>query len=425
MRTRKKIILVGPPFSGHLHPLLEIGMNLRATSDVVVVSTPGAAAEASSLGLASREILAADEGAVWEIAEPGSSVKGNPILLYRQLKANVALLQGLKTELDLIFRTEQPDLVIADFTVPVAGICAKEQGIHWWTTMPSPCVIETPDGPPAYFGGMAPAASWPESLLHSSLRLATKIFKRSMWMLFRSQFRTIGFPGIYRADGSERVYSDERILGLTISEIEFPATYPSCFRYVGPVLHTPVETGPPPRFFHDGRLRILVTLGTHLPHAKAALAETVRAIAKRHPEIVFHFSHGKNSGVPIETGEENFQNLPYVSYGRHISEYDLIVHHGGSGVMNHCLYHGKPAVVYPHDYDQFDHATRLVAAGLALRVLEREDLGPVILQALADKALHERCRVMAENCRTYHPMESIRQWVDEMQPSARPSDEVF
>lgn len=221
-------------------------------------------------------------------------------------------------------------------------------------------------------------------------------------------------------DGSERVYSDERILGLTIPEIEFPRTYPSCFRYVGPVFYTPVETGPLPIFCPNGRPRVLVTLGTHLPHAKAALVETVRAIAQRHPEIVFHFSHGKNHGMPIETGEENFQNLPYVSYGRHLQEYDLIVHHGGSGVMNCCLYHGKPAVVYPHDYDQFDHATRLVAAGLALRVRERVELEPVILQALADKDLHERCRVMSETCRTYNPVESIRQWVDEMQPPVRP-----
>jgi UDP:flavonoid glycosyltransferase YjiC (YdhE family) len=413
MKARKKIILIGPPFSGHFHSLLGIGMGLHQTSDVIMISTPGAAAEASALGLASREILAEHEGAVWEIAEPGSNVKGNPILLYRQLNANVALLQGLKSELDLIFRTEKPDLVIADFTVPVAGICAKEQGIPWWTTMPSPCVIETPDGPPAYFGGLAPAGSWSESLMHSSLRLATKVFKRSMWMLFRSQFRAIGFPGIYRKDGSERVYSDERILGLTVSEIEFPGTYPSCFRYVGPVFHTPVETGPSPVFFPDGRPRVLVTLGTHLPHAKAGLSETVLDIAKRHPGIVFHFSHGRDHGARLPTGEENFQNLPYVSYARHLQEYDLIVHHGGSGVMNHCLYHGKPAVVYPHDYDQFDHAIRLVTAGLALRAREPKDLEPAILQALADKAMHERCRIMAESCRTYHAVESIRQWVDE------------
>lgn len=414
MKVRKKIILIGPPFSGHFHSLLGIGVHLHETSDVIVISTPEAAAEASFLGLASREILAEHEGAVWEIAEPGNSVKGNPILLYRQLKANVALLQGLKNELDLIFRTEKPDLVIADFTVPVAGICAKEQEIPWWTTIPSPCVMETPDGPPAYFGGLAPAESWPESLLHSSLRLATRVFKRSMWMLFRSQFRAIGFPGIYRPDGSERVYSDERILGLTVSEIEFPGTYPACFRYVGPVFHTPVEAGPSPVFHPDGRPRVLITLGTHLPHAKIGLAETVRAIAKRHPGIVFHFSHGSNHGAPVAEGEENFQNLPYVSYGRHLPEYDLIVHHGGSGVMNHCLYHGKPAVVYPHDYDQFDHAARLVTACLALRVRHPEDLEPMILQALADKLLHERCRAMAGTFQTYHAVESIRQWVEEM-----------
>jgi len=408
---RKKIFLIGPPFRGHLHPLLGIGSGLREKADVMLLSTPGGAAEAMSAGLDSRAILADKEDSVWKLAEPATEVKGNPFLLYQQLKENVALLPGLKAELEAIFQEEKPDLVIADFTVPVAGIVAREQGIPWWSSVPSPCVMETPDGPPAYFGGLSRAETWSDELLHAVLRKATRMFKRGMWWWFRAEFREIGFPGIYREDGSERVYSDDLVLGLSVPEIEFPGSYPPAYHAIGPVLHAPLENGDGPGFETDGRPHVLVTLGTHLPHAKVRVAEAIRMIAKRHPGVVFHFSHGR-SDVQIHgekvSGEGNFRSFSHVSYAAHLARYDLVVHHGGAGVMHHCLRHGKAAVVYPHDFDQFDYAARLVAKGLALRVKRPADLEGAILKALVDTEMRERCRAMAEIHRRYDALEFIR-----------------
>ncbi|REI36237.1 glycosyl transferase, partial [Xanthomonas oryzae pv. oryzae] len=41
------------------------------------------------------------------------------------------------------WRERQPDLVIVDFTLPSAGLAAQTMGIAWWTSMLSPCVIDT------------------------------------------------------------------------------------------------------------------------------------------------------------------------------------------------------------------------------------------------------------------------------------------
>jgi len=38
---------------------------------------------------------------------------------------------------------------------------------------------------------------------------------------------------------------------------------------------------------------------------------------------------------------------------------DVVIHHGGAGIMWHCIQKGIPALVYPVDYDQFDHAARI------------------------------------------------------------------
>jgi len=397
---RKKVFLVGPPFPGHLHPLLGIGCRLQAASDITVLTTPGGVASAESDGLAGTPILAHHEKAVWEIAEPGRNVRGDPVGLFRQLRANVSLLAGLKAELDGLFRAHRPDLVIADFTVPVAGISATQQSIPWWTTLPSPCVFETPDGPPAYLGGLMPATTRVQKIQHAALRSATRRFKQLMWLVFRRQFRAIGFEGIYRADGSEAVYSPQHILALGISELEFPRTYPPHFHLIGPVLHTPPDNIPAPHFESDGRPHVLITLGTHLRHAKADLAAVIRGIASRHPGMCFHFTHGDTSaGGPRTDG--NFHEYPHVSYAGHLSRYDLVVHHGGAGVLNYCLLHGKPSVVYPLDFDQFDNAARLGAAGLAVRARSLADMEAGIQRALGDVPMRNRCRAMSETLQRY------------------------
>jgi UDP:flavonoid glycosyltransferase YjiC (YdhE family) len=400
-----KIWLVAPPFSGHLHPLLGLGDALRGVADVKVLSTPRAAADCT---LPFQPILARHEDAIRAIAEPGREVRGNPWRLYRQLKGNIALLATLKAELTELLDAERPDLVIADFTVPVAGIVAMQRGVRWWTTLPSPCVLETPDGPPAYFGGLTPAATSWQRLQQAVLRQATRLFKRAMHRVFRGELTHIGFPSVYRADGSEAAYSSERILALGIPEIEFPRRHPPQLRFIGAVLHTPHDPTPGPEFPCDGRPAVLVTLGTHLRHAKAGLVDAMRAIAERNPGIQFHFTQGGASGSVVNHAP-NFEEHGFISYARHLGRYALVVHHGGAGVLNHCLRQGVPAVVFPHDFDQFDNAARLVAAGVALRVRRPAEIERAVLWALQDDAMKARCKELARVHARHDPGAAIRE----------------
>ena len=391
---RKKIMLVGPPFSGHLHPLLGIAKCLQSVAEVLVVSTPGGIKEAKIAGVCGHEILVEQEQQVWEIAEPGENVKKNPFKMWRQVQSNVSLMMTMKNELDAMICFEKPDLIIADFTIPVAGLSAMEHGVPWWTTLPSPCVLETPDGPPAYFGGQIPAQNTRQKMKHALMRMVTRQFKRCVWFLLREKFRLIGLQSIYRDDGSEAIYSPHRILALGVPEIEFQRTYPEHFQFVGPVLYTPPCTNSEPAFQDNAKPHVLVSLGTHLPHQKNALANVVRGIAQRHPDIVFHFTHGKQNAVTLSQSE-NFHEYSYISYSDHLPRYDLVVHHAGAGVMNHCLQHAKPSVVHPLDYDQFDNAARLVACGLAVLAQSRMELEGAILHALQDITLRKKCVTMS------------------------------
>lgn len=403
---RKRIILVAPPFSGHLHPIIGLALHLQPLAEVLVLSTPRGMRTAQTAGVHALSILEYAEEEVWAIAEPGKEVKGNPLSLYRQLRANIALMAGLRQELDRLYRVHQPDLVIADFTVPVAGWAAQQYGAHWWTTTCSPCVIETRDGPPAYFGGQTPAESWPQKLSQTGMRFATHIFKRTMYGIFQRELRSLGLSGVYRKDGAEAAYSSECILGLWMHELDFPCTYPAAFQMIGPVLYTPPFRHPPPAFTDDGRQRILITLGTHLRHAKAMVCEAVKVMAQRMPNVVFHFSHGQAQQAFVHI-EDNFHQYAYISYAKHLTQYDLIVHHGGSGILLHTLQHGKPAIVYPLDFDQFDNAARLISTGAALRARTITDLEPLIQHALEDTSLCNASKRLAKAMSAYQPQNKL------------------
>ncbi|RYD32057.1 MAG: glycosyl transferase [Verrucomicrobiaceae bacterium] len=409
-----RICLLSPPYSGHLNPLLGIGRELLPLAEVTVLSTPGAMRAVEAAGLRGYPIIREHEQLVLDIASPGQSVKGNPFLLFHQLKANVSLQTEVLEEVAAAMAELRPDLVIADFTLPVAGVAADRCGVPWWTHLPSPCVFETPDGPPAYFGGLVPAEAPAERVLHFLLRKATRFFKRLMYFLFRGTFREVGLTSVYRQDGSERVYSPECILVSAASEIEFPRTYPPHFQFIGPLLYTPpVEPEPP--VFVDGKKHALVTLGSHLGHRKDEIASAIRSLATGNPEWIFHFTDGNPQAGRCD-GEGNFRRYPFISYDLHLPRYDLVIHHGGSGVLHHCLKHGIPAVVMPMDFDQFDNAARLVWAGTAVRVDSLADLPTAFRQAAGNPAMKTECQRFARMLGNYDTGARIRWMVSEKFP---------
>ncbi len=411
--SRPRIDLVSPPFAGHLHPLLGIGRRLARDYEVRVISTEGAQAQIAAAGLSGRVVLPGRDAEIRAIVEPPHAVGSNPLRLNAQLRSNLQLLLAFREEILTLWTAEPPpDLLIADFTIPVAGSVAQDLGIPWWTSHPSPCVIETPDGPPAYLGGLRPGRGpfGPlQRLRDAAGRALIRTFKRGVYRLYREPIRALGVPSLYREDGSEAVYSPERVLGFSVPELEFPRTLPAAVELIGPVLYTPpTSTSTPEPPFREGRPAVLVTLGTHLPWKKDAMAEAVRAAALALPAIDFHFTDGQAGSDRFE-GQGNFHRLGYVSYGRDLSRYALVIHHGGAGVQFHTLANGTPALVLPVDYDQFDHAARLEVAGVARRV---RDLGRLALQVqatLEDERMGTACRRFAEVLRGY----SAEEWIAE------------
>ncbi len=368
MSRELRIDFVTPPFAGHLYPALDLASRLRSRGidGIRILTTAGGAPPIASAGFPFVEILPGHDQAVWSIANTRMQVGSNPRQMWRQVQKNLGLMHELKRQLTEIWQAEAPDLVIADFVVPVAGLTAKEMGIPWWTGMPSPCVLETKDGTPAYLGGWMPQNDFYGRARDWIGRKTVRTFKKMSAWMFSRPLKSLSIPSLYRADGTEVVYSPERILAYGMKEFEFERTWPDWFHFIGPLIIAPTLPGPELQW-DETKKTVLVTLGTHLPWAKSQAVELMQEVARKMPDTIFHFSRGRMGTREVEI-RDNLHLYDFVPYNAFLHRYDAAIIHGGTGITYTCIQHGVPMLVWPHDYDQFDHAARIVHHQLGLRL---------------------------------------------------------
>jgi UDP:flavonoid glycosyltransferase YjiC (YdhE family) len=378
--TRPRIELLAPPFAGHLHPILAIGRALRGIADIEVISTERAQNRIRAAGLNGIAVVPGADASLRAIVDPPHAIGAHPLRLHAQFRRSLDLLDAFASALGARYAQSRPDLLIADFTLPVAGAVANRHGIPWWTSHPSPCVIEAPGGPPAYLGGWMPGAGVLGRLRDNIATSVVRGFKTSVHRLHRRRLAALGFPSLYRDDGSEAAYSDECILGLGLRELEFERAWPAALRFVGPMLWSPPNVGAAVPDM-DGGTHVLATLGTHLGFAKNDLAAQLDTIARSNPVLRLHFSDGRLDDS-TNTVHRALQRHAWVDYPSWVPKMRAVLHHGGAGVMWECLRAGVPALVLPNDYDQFDHAARLQAAGVALRLRHPREIGTALRRLL-------------------------------------------
>ncbi|MFO0427850.1 MAG: glycosyltransferase [Planctomyces sp.] len=414
-----RIDFVAPPFAGHLYPLLDLACQLRERgfSNLRFLSTPEAETAVQLCGFDFVPLLEGRSHLVFEIADTQQRVGFHPGRLLGQLRMNLSLMNDFRSQLKSVWTESLPSLVIADFTVPIAGFLARSLGASWWTATPSPCAMETPDGPPSYLGGWMPRHDFQGRLRDALGRLTIRSFKNTVHWMFRDSLRQLGLEKMYRNDGYESIYSDATVLIAGVPDFEFATRWPTAALFIGPLTNSPPFPHHPPDF-RNGRPRILVSLGTHLWWAKTSVCELMQRVAVMMPEVDFHFTLGKTPDRPalLNPGEttSNFTVLDYVNYDQWLPHYSAAVIHGGTGVTYSCLKHGIPTLVCPQDYDQFDHAARLVHRGLALRCRPRaEQIVADLKQLLTDTAIQSQCQKFREIIRRYSPGDIVARRIRE------------
>ena len=405
-----KIDVVIVPLSGHLYPTMNLLLPLldNPQYEIRLFTGPQKKAVAEAVGFQVLPIL---EGHVKEFEKAANNKEQLGIIsAYRQLSASIDLINSVSDQLIQEWTNYRPDIVIADFITLSGGLVAEQMGIPWITTMATQFAIETTEGPPCFFGGMgAPQNSW--QVLEQFLgRKITRLGKRIVTFLLRDRLRRYHFK-LYNQKGQETIYSPYSILGIGMKEVELKKGFPEHYCWVGPsgASVEAVEDYPLDLSVFPNRKKVLVTCGTQLAWAKDNLIYQTKQLAKVHPDFHFFVTRGVG-GQPFKCEHlmENLSVVSYLPYKEYIPQMDYVIHHGGAGIFYQCIIYGKPALILPHDYDQFDYAVRGVEAGVAYTAKRdnSKEIGQAFEELLAKENWPE-LETLRQAAQSYHPTEIL------------------
>ena len=405
-----KIDVVAVPLSGHLYPTMNLLAPLLQNPqyEIRLLTGPQKKAVAEAVGFQVLPIL---EGHEKEFEKAANNKEQLGIIsAYRQLSASLDLINLVSDQLIQEWTNHRPDIAIVDFITLSGGLVAEQMGIPWITTMATQFAIETTDGPPCFFGGMGtPQNSW-QVLEQFLARKITHLGKRIVTFLLRDRLRRYHFK-LYNQKGQETIYSPYSILGIGMKEVELKKGFPEHYRWVGPFGASveAVEDYPLDLSLFAGRKKVLVSCGTQLEWARENLHYQAKQLANAHPDCHFFVTRGLG-GQPFKCEDlmKNLSLVSYLPYKEYIPQMDYVIHHGGAGIFYQCIIYGKPALILPHDYDQFDYAVRGVEAGVAFTA--KRDNSKAIGQAFEELLAKENwpeLETLRQATQYYHPTEIL------------------
>ncbi|MGX7420255.1 glycosyltransferase [Carnobacterium gallinarum] len=368
-----KIDLVAVPFSGHLYPLLELASPFLEDEryEVRVITGVQKIELVELKGFTVVPLFPNQPFIMEEIANTTKQISS--LGMYKQLQQNMAIIPEAVQQIKDALEENQTDIVVADFIAAPAGIACQELAIPWITTIPTPFAMETRNGTPTYLGGWKKKNQRLFKLRDAVGRKIVRFFTRFVYFLVRTKLKDFNFQ-LYNEKGEEQIYSPYSILGLGMEELEWNVDFPEQFKWAGPCCAS-LESE---QFvFEDTgefEKKILLTIGTHLLWGKDFLIELAQTLSADYPNFHFILSMGNSQErhkKPTKV-KGNITVYAYLPYTETIEKVDYVIHHGGAGILYNCIKFKKPALIIPHDYDQFDYAVRAEWAGIGIVAKKRK-----------------------------------------------------
>jgi MGT family glycosyltransferase len=304
-----------------------------------------------------------------------------------------ALIDGSKyvnPRLVEIFDELRPDVIVEDNVVAFPAIAASGSP---WVRILSCNPLELGDAalPPVFSG-------YPSN-------------DRTGWEQFRAEYR--------RTHGAMWADFDEFVQGNgapALGDLEFMHVSPYLNLYLYPAeadyarsaplsptwhrLDSSVRTTdepwslPEPLAAREGAL-VYLSLGS-LASADLELMRRLVSVLADSPHRVIVSKGPQHELLELADNMAGAEFLPQTSI---LPEVDLVIHHGGNNTTTECFHFGKPAIVLPVFWDQYDNAQRVGELGFGLRLptytCTAHELAGAVEGLLADGALRARLAAIA------------------------------
>jgi MGT family glycosyltransferase len=289
-----------------------------------------------------------------------------------------------------IFDEVSPDVIVQDNVVAFPAALAA--GVPWVRIVScNPLELKDPDLPPTFSGyPSTDRVGWEE------FRKEYERTHADLWADF-DQFVTEGGAGrlpnlefihespflnlyIYPAEAD---YERSRPLGPAWSRLE------SCVR------ETEAKFELPEALRRRESALVYLSLGS-LGSADTELMGRLIEILSETPHRFIVSKGPQHAQIELADNMWGEEYLPQPSI---LPLVDLVITHGGNNTVTECLHFGKPMVVLPLFWDQYDNAQRIDELGLGVRLptydFEAADLSSAIGRLLSDADLRARLRAMA------------------------------
>jgi len=170
-----------------------------------------------------------------------------------------------------------------------------------------------------------------------------------------------------------------------------PGAFVAGFPWTGQGHEKPPLEGDLEEFLSAGPPPVVLGLGSFLgrsrPDIFRAVVEACQALGQRALLI---------GGDPEQLPElpDTVHATPFAPHSTVFARGCVTIHHGGCGTLGEALRAGRPSVVFPIAYDQFDNARRAELTGqcvvLKQRRISAEDVRKALARCISDKAMQQR-----------------------------------
>jgi rhamnosyltransferase subunit B len=383
---------------GDLHPFLAIGAALETIGHRPrVLADPFFARDVAAARLPFEPFP--DEHSVSHIIRHPDlfhPLRG-PRLILGELEAGM---EGVAAALRQAIARRHPDLVLSHHIVLPAGWIAAEAEIPWINVTLTPAMWNDPHDPVPLFQ-LEPGAG-PRRVARTLGRLAEPFLRRALDARVRRLRARAGFPP--SAEGFwEAFRGGDLNLGMWSPALRPPlpgdpvrSTVCGFPWYDG--AHGAGLDGDLERFLDAGEPPIVVTLGSAAVNTGGDLfALAARACARLGRRAVLLVGYGND---PPALPSPDITAALWAPHSRLFPRALVNVCHGGIGSTAQALRAGRPVLVIPHAYDQFNNAVRVAELGVG-RMLARHRVTEARLaeeldHCATDAGLAARARALGE-----------------------------
>jgi MGT family glycosyltransferase len=288
----------------------------------------------------------------------------------------------------------EPDAVVEDNVVGFAALPAD--GRPWVRIVScNPAELKDPEVPPTFSGyADADRRGWDE------FRAEYARTHRPLWADFDAFMREQGAPPLPELEfihespwlnlylyPEEADYSRAQSLGPRWERLD------SCVR------GTDDAWSEPQGFREDGQKLVYLSLGS----LGSADVELMHRLVEELAESPHRYVVSMGPQHELFELADNMTGSEFLPQASILPQVDLVVTHGGNNTVTESFFFGKPMVVLPLFWDQYDNAQRVHELGYGVRLdtygHEPDELRGAIDTLLGDEMLRERLRRVSNRLR--------------------------